>query len=99
MLNRLHHTLTRICKHLRSPGIDSEESNPPGWKSIPGLLKGSQIRALVFFTVCIQYDERFNTAGSLYTVRPWAPPYLGLEKAVCVGPLIYTRDEHKALLL
>jgi hypothetical protein len=23
MLNRLHHTLTHICKHLRSQGIDS----------------------------------------------------------------------------
>ncbi len=29
----------RICKHLRSPGIDSEELIPPGWESIPGLLK------------------------------------------------------------
>jgi len=48
----------RICKRLRSPGIDSEKSippafedwqagrtkrvvvtGPPGWESIPGLLK------------------------------------------------------------
>ncbi len=29
----------RIFKRLRSPGIDSEESIPPGWESIPGLLK------------------------------------------------------------
>jgi hypothetical protein len=36
----------RICKRLRSPGIDSEESIPPGWKSIPGLIKGLQIQAL-----------------------------------------------------
>jgi hypothetical protein len=33
------------CKRLRSP-IDSEESIPPGWESIPGPLKGLQIRAL-----------------------------------------------------
>jgi hypothetical protein len=29
----------RICKRLRSPGIDSNESIPPGWESIPELLK------------------------------------------------------------
>ncbi len=29
----------RICKLLISPRIDSEESMPPGWESIPGLLK------------------------------------------------------------
>jgi len=29
---------TRSCKRLRSPGIDSNESIPPGWESIPGLL-------------------------------------------------------------
>jgi hypothetical protein len=29
----------RVCKRLRSPGIDSEESIPPGWELIPGLLK------------------------------------------------------------
>jgi hypothetical protein len=28
----------RICKRLRRPGIDSEDSIPPGWESIPGLL-------------------------------------------------------------
>jgi hypothetical protein len=29
----------RICKRLRSIGIDSKQSIPPGWESIPGLLK------------------------------------------------------------
>jgi hypothetical protein len=29
----------RIRKRLRRPGIDSEEWIPPGWESIPGLLK------------------------------------------------------------
>ncbi len=29
---------TVFCKLLRSPGIVSEESIPPGWVSIPGLL-------------------------------------------------------------
>ncbi len=29
----------RICKRLRSPGIDSKESIPPALESIPGLLK------------------------------------------------------------
>jgi hypothetical protein len=29
----------RISKRLRIPGIDSKESIPPDWKSIPGLLK------------------------------------------------------------
>ncbi len=47
------HYRARICKLLRSPGIDSSEStspanvawhtglsyHPPGWESIPGLLK------------------------------------------------------------
>jgi hypothetical protein len=28
-----------MCKHLRSSGIDSEESILSGWKSIPGILK------------------------------------------------------------
>jgi hypothetical protein len=38
----------RICKRLRSPGIDSKEAMPPaGRESIPGLLKGLQIRALI----------------------------------------------------
>jgi hypothetical protein len=32
----------RICKHNRSPGNDSEESIPPGWESIPGILKRSE---------------------------------------------------------
>jgi hypothetical protein len=29
----------RIFKILKSPGIDSKELTPPGWESIPGLLK------------------------------------------------------------
>ncbi len=29
----------RICKRLRSLGINSEDSIPPGWESIRGLLK------------------------------------------------------------
>jgi hypothetical protein len=29
----------RICKSLRSSGIDSRESTPLVWESIPGLLK------------------------------------------------------------
>ncbi len=29
----------RIYKRLGSPGIDSQESIPPGWESILGLLK------------------------------------------------------------
>jgi hypothetical protein len=29
----------RICKRLKSPEIDSKESIPPGWETIPGLLK------------------------------------------------------------
>ncbi len=29
----------RICERLRSPRIDSKESIPPGWASIPGLDK------------------------------------------------------------
>ncbi len=29
----------RICKSLRSPGIDSKESIPPGWESTNGLIK------------------------------------------------------------
>ncbi len=28
----------RICKRLRSPGMDSEESISAGWEPIPGLL-------------------------------------------------------------
>jgi hypothetical protein len=36
----------RICKRLRGPGILNKESNPPGWESILGVLKGLQIRAL-----------------------------------------------------
>ncbi len=32
-------TRAPVCKRLRSPRIDSEESIPPGWESIPGLLK------------------------------------------------------------
>jgi hypothetical protein len=34
-------TGARICKRLRRTGIDSEDSNLPGWESIPGLLKWS----------------------------------------------------------
>ncbi len=30
-----HISRARICKRLRSPGIDSEESILPGWESIP----------------------------------------------------------------
>jgi hypothetical protein len=30
----------RIFKLVWSPVIDSEESNPPGWESLPGSLKG-----------------------------------------------------------
>jgi len=37
----------RICKRLRSQGIDSEES-------IPGLLQSLQIRALLFFDDVVQ---------------------------------------------
>jgi hypothetical protein len=29
----------RICKRLRSPGIDSMDSIPPGWESSPGLIQ------------------------------------------------------------
>jgi hypothetical protein len=41
----------RIFKFSRSPGIDSEESTPPDWELIPGLLKrftntGSGVLAL-----------------------------------------------------
>jgi hypothetical protein len=35
----------RTCERLWSSGIDSEESIPPGWESIPGLLEGLQLRA------------------------------------------------------
>ncbi len=41
----LTNTRARICKHVWSPEIDSDESVPPGWESIPGLLKLSTIRA------------------------------------------------------
>ncbi len=34
-----HSPWARTCKRLRSLGIDSEESIPPGWKSIHGLSK------------------------------------------------------------
>jgi hypothetical protein len=40
--------IARINKRLKRPEIDSQESIPPGWESIPGLpvsLKGLQIRA------------------------------------------------------
>jgi hypothetical protein len=39
----LRYTLyrARICKRLWRPGIDFDESIPPGWESIPGLLKSS----------------------------------------------------------
>ncbi len=41
----------RTCKRLRSLGIASEESIPPGWESIPGLtIKGLQIRAVSLAT-------------------------------------------------
>jgi carotenoid cleavage dioxygenase-like enzyme len=30
----------RICKRLRNPGIDSQESIPRDWEPIPWLLKG-----------------------------------------------------------
>jgi hypothetical protein len=43
----------RIRNRLRSPGIDSKESILKGWESIPGFLKGLQIRALgTICTVC-----------------------------------------------
>jgi hypothetical protein len=34
MTNRAH-----VCKRVRSPGFDSEESSLPGWELIPELLK------------------------------------------------------------
>ncbi len=39
-----------ICKRLRSPGIDSEELIPPGWESIPVLLKSYTNTGSVFYT-------------------------------------------------
>ncbi len=52
---KLHGSKARLCKQLRSPGIDSTSlgsllgryaksvccTGPPGWESIPGLLKRS----------------------------------------------------------
>ncbi len=59
-----------ICKHLRSSGSDSASlcnlasrynkygcrTGPPGWESIPGSLKGLQIRALGS-----RYNNQFPT--------------------------------------
>jgi hypothetical protein len=39
---------------LRSPGIDSEESIPPGWNRFLGSLKGLQIRAQHAVTVTVE---------------------------------------------
>ncbi len=66
----------RICKRLRSPGIESDESippaggpvpqtglsffGPPGGESDPGLLKGLQIRALYSSLHSPQPEKWFN---------------------------------------
>ncbi len=61
----------RICKRLRSPGIDSKESIPPAYvvwragmtilqrlaESIPGLLKRLQIRALLATWHCFKFNQ------------------------------------------
>jgi hypothetical protein len=46
-----------ICKRLWSPGLDSEESIPPGWELIPGLFEGLQLRAQLveILKLCWQY--------------------------------------------
>jgi hypothetical protein len=53
---------TLICKRLRSPGIDSEESISPGWESIPGLLKRfTNTGSVVFsFVICKPFQKPMN---------------------------------------
>ncbi len=46
----LTNSRARICKRLRRPAIDSEESTSPGWESIPGLLKRFKNTGSGYFT-------------------------------------------------
>jgi hypothetical protein len=53
-----------ICKRLWSPGR-IEELIPPGWESIPGLLEGLQLRALLIEIMLAKSDS-----GNERTERP-----------------------------
>ncbi len=67
----------RICKRLRSPGIDSEESILPGWDRFLGSSKDLQRRALAGWydnTIPTRFLAPIDCSKNLAQVRYRAPP-------------------------
>jgi hypothetical protein len=61
----------RICKHLRSPGIDSKEPIPSGWESISRLFKGFTYSGSVLFTtVCTETSTKLYVQEFGFS-SPW----------------------------
>ncbi len=82
---------TWICKRLRSTGIHSIESSPPGWESITGLLKRFTNWGSVFNSSMAQGKHKTKVGvlqvSDVYQQGPWCTSWLHWSKISFAEPV------------